>query len=121
MSLSITILRSSVAASLLALALGACASLITGGPLIRDPNGPTGQIIIQNNSSSAVRSVLISACNASSYGLNRLPRGTGIPAGQHMAFTVSAGCWDVMAGNSNNVARRRLSVTANGQAVYTVP
>jgi len=120
MSVPIATLRSPAAFFLLALSFGGCASLITGGPLIRD-NGPRGQIVIMNRSSTAVKSVLISHCSASSYGLNRLSKDAKISAGQSMSFTVSAGCWDVMAGNSNGAPRRRLNVAADGQAVYTIP
>jgi hypothetical protein len=113
--------RTVIASLLLTLCAGGCASLVTGGPLIRNPNDPTGQIVIQNRSSVPVRSVLISPCSASSYGLNRLSKGGSVPAGSSVSFTVSAGCWDVMAGNSNSAPRRRLQVAADAQAVYTIP
>jgi hypothetical protein len=79
------------------LALGGCADLVTGGPLIR-PGEPLGAIEVVNNSGYQLNAVLISACEASTYGLNRLPSGVAIPAGGAYTFTVSAGCWDVAAG-----------------------
>jgi len=79
------------------LATGGC-SLITGGELIR-PGEPTGAIEIRNVSRSAgIDVVMMSDCSASTYGLNRLPSGYSIPPGGSYRFTVSAGCWDVGAG-----------------------
>ena len=81
-----------------ATAMGGCASLITGGDLVREGE-PTGTLQIRNVSqTSSIDVVLISSCEAASYGLNRLPSGTSIPAGGVYNFTVSAGCWDVGAG-----------------------
>lgn len=94
------ILRVAAAATSIGLAgsLGGCASLITGGELIR-PGEPTGSLQIQNVSgANAIDVVLVSTCSASTYGLNRLPSGYSIPPGGSYTFTVSAGCWDVGAG-----------------------
>ena len=74
-----------------------CASLVTGGPLIREGE-PTGVIQVANASNETITVVLISACSAASYGLNRMGNGQTIPGGQAMNFTVSAGCWDVSVG-----------------------
>lgn len=80
------------------IATGGCASLITGGPLIR-PGEPTGYLEVRNVSRSAgIDVVMMSDCSASTYGLNRLPGGYSIPPGGSYRFTVSAGCWDVGAG-----------------------
>jgi hypothetical protein len=100
----------------------ACASMITGGKLIRDPNAPTGVIVVQNGSSAPVNVVLISHCSASTYGLNRLPKDTEIPSGYSYRFTVTAGCWDVSAGSTytSSEARQRMDVEANGGVRYTV-
>lgn len=95
-------------------------SLLTGGKLITNPNAPTGQIVVRNASSMSVTAVLISACSASSYGLNRMGRGQRIDPGADRAFTVTAGCWDVMAGNTTHNARQRMQVPAHGAFVYTV-
>lgn len=94
-----TMLRIAAVGALIATltATGGCASLITGGDLIR-PGEPTGTIRVTNVSSGAINVVLISDCNASTYGLNRLPSGYSIPPGGSYRFTVSAGCWDVGAG-----------------------
>lgn len=90
------ILRAVVAATVIG--LGGCASLITGGELIR-PGEPTGSLEIRNVSrGNSIDVVLVSTCSASTYGLNRLPSNYSIPPGGSYTFTVSAGCWDVGAG-----------------------
>ena len=98
-----------------------CMSLVTGGPLVRSGE-PTGTLVVENASGIPLNVVLISACSASTYGLNRLPRGTGIPPGGRYPFTVSAGCWDVDAGSTatGGEARQRMSVEAGRTTVYTV-
>jgi hypothetical protein len=101
-------------------ALSGCAGLLTGGPLIRNDGDPTGVIVVANESGETVSSVLISHCSVSSYGLNRLPRGTEIAPGQAYEFTVSAGCWDVLAGNAGAEARQRMDVPAGSGVRYTV-
>lgn len=102
----------------LVLAAPGCANLLTGGPLVRDGE-PTGTLVVENASGIPLNVVLISACSASTYGLNRLPRGTAIPPVGRYPFTVSAGCWDVLAGNAGASARRRMDVGAGGTTVYT--
>jgi hypothetical protein len=100
--------------------LSACESLITGGDLIR-PGEPTGIIEVNNASSVMVDVVLISDCEASSYGLNRLPDGVAIQPGSAYQFEVSAGCWDVDAGSIGyGEARKRMHVDAGGGVRYTV-
>jgi hypothetical protein len=100
--------------------LSACSSLITGGDLIR-PGEATGVIEVINQTSNVVDVVLISECNASTYGLNRMPDGVGIGTGQSYQFTVSAGCWDVDAGSFGvGEARQRMTVSAGGLTSYTV-
>lgn len=99
-----------------------CAGMITGGPLVR-PGEPTGIIRVSNASRYMVDVVLISACNVSTYGLNRLPSGTGIGPGRSYDFVVSAGCWDVAAGSvsgGGQEARQRMHIQANGGVNYTV-
>jgi len=94
------LLRAVAAATLIGLAggLGGCASLITGGELIR-PGEPTGGLQIRNVSgTNSIDVVLVSDCSAHTYGLNRLPSGYRIPPGGSYTFTLSAGCWDVGAG-----------------------
>ncbi len=103
-----------------ALVLAGCEAMITGGDLIR-PGEPTGLIEVVNNSDTILDVVLISNCDASTYGLNRLPEGTWIPFGESYAFEVSAGCWDVDAGSAGvGEARQRMSVAANGVTRYTI-
>lgn len=100
--------------------LSGCESMITGGPLIR-PGEPTGTIIVQNNTSGNIDVVSISDCDASTYGLDRLPGDTAIGPGQSYSFTVSAGCWDVDAGAfGKGEARQRMNVSAGGSTRYTV-
>jgi hypothetical protein len=114
--------RAQLVALLPLLATAACASMITGGNLIRDPNAPTGVIVVQNGSSAPVNVVLISHCSASTYGLNRLPKNTEIDPGYSYRFTVTAGCWDVAAGSTHtsSEARHRMQVEAGGGVRYTV-
>lgn len=101
-------------------ALVGCASLVTGGPLVR-PGEPTGTIEVYNGSAHQLDVVLISDCDAGSYGLNRLPDGKAIAQGSSYQFTVSAGCWDVDAGAFGvGEARQRMQVDAGGNTRYTV-
>jgi hypothetical protein len=94
--------------------------MITGGELIR-PSEPTGIIRVVNATGGNIDVVSISNCNASTYGLNRLPEGTVIPPGSSYDFTVSAGCWDVDAGSVGvGEARQRMQVEAYGGVEYTV-
>jgi hypothetical protein len=104
----------------LAAALGGCAGLVTGGPLIR-PGEPTGWIEVVNRSGRNIDAVLISDCDAASYGLNRLPSGTAIPSGGRYRFEVSAGCWDVDAGTFGyGEARQRMRIPAGGVQPYVI-
>jgi hypothetical protein len=113
-----TVVRGGLVAAVVLLA--GCSSLITGGDLIR-PGEATGIIEVINQSGLTVDVVLISECNASTYGLNRLPQGTIIPPGHAYEFTVSAGCWDVDAGVVGyGEARQRMTVAAGGITSYTV-
>lgn len=93
-------------------ALAGCADLVTGGPLIR-PGEPQGAIRVVNTTGGRLDAVLISACSASTYGLNRLPSGMAIPAGRSYDFPVSAGCWDIAGGTIGvGDARGRVQVPA---------
>lgn len=116
------LLRAAAAATIIGLAggLGGCASLITGGDLIR-PGEPTGTIRVSNVGGGVINVILISACSASTYGLNRLPSGYAVPPGRSYDFTVSAGCWDVAVGRVGyGDARRRFEVRAGGGVNYSV-
>ena len=115
------LMRGALAAISVALLVG-CASMVTGGPLIR-PGEPTGTIRVSNASPYMVDVVLISACSASTYGLNRLPDGMAIPSGRSYDFTVSAGCWDVGAGSvsgGGQEAYQRMNIAPGGGVNYTV-
>lgn len=74
-----------------------------------------------NASDDNIDVVLISACNAASCGLNRLPEGAAIPPGGSYDFTVSAGCWDVDVGRVGyGEVRRRMQIEAYGGVEHTV-
>lgn len=111
-----------LAVTLFVLPLAACngSDWITGGDLVV-PGTATGTIEVVNATGNDLHAVLISNCDASTYGLNRLPDGTVIPPGSSFAFTVSAGCWDVDAGTLGvGEARQRMDVAAGGLTRYTV-
>ena len=100
--------------------LAGCMSLFTGGPLIMDPNLPTGEIVINNQSGRSIVGVSISNCRASTYGPNRMERGESIPHGRQRSFTVSVGCWDVyVRGYDGSSQRQRMEVGTNGMR-YTL-
>ncbi len=110
------------AALLFVVPLAACSgdAWITGGDLV-EPGTSTGTIEVLNATSNQLNAVLISNCNASTSGLNRLPDGLAIPSGGSYQWTVSAGCWDVDAGTFGvGEARQRMSVAAGGVTRYTV-
>ena len=114
-----TLIKSAAALACVAV-LSACSSLITGGDLIR-PGEATGTIEVVNNTSGTLDVVLISECNASTYGLDRMGDNEVIPPGASRAFTVSAGCWDVDAGAFGvGEARQRMTVSPGGITRYTV-
>jgi hypothetical protein len=114
-----TMLRGAAALACLSV-LAACSSLITGGDLIR-PGEATGTIEVINNTGGNLDVVLISECNASTYGLDRMGDTEVIPPGGARAFTVSAGCWDVDAGAFGvGEARQRMTVAPGGITQYTV-
>ena len=109
-----------VLAALCLAALAACSSLITGGELIR-PGEPTAVIEVINSTGNNIHAVLISECNASTYGLNRMASGEVIAPGQSRQFTVSAGCWDVDAGTLGvGEARQRMTLPANSIQPYEI-
>ena len=94
--------------------------MITGGELIR-PGEPTGTIEAINNTGGTLDVVLISECDASTYGLDRMAENEVISDGASRAFTVSAGCWDVDAGAFGvGEARQRMTVAPGGITTYTV-
>lgn len=111
-----TFARAALAACGLLLSASCASDLVTGGPLLR-AGEPVGAIDVGNASGGQINVVLISACSASTYGLNRLPSGMAIPSGGSYRFPVSAGCWDVAAGSTAAMVegRQRLNV-APGQA-----
>ena len=111
-----------LAASIVLAALGGCSgdAWITGGDLIR-PGEPTGTLTVVNGTSGSIDVISISDCDASTYGLDRLPDDVALAPGQAYSFTVSAGCWDVDAGAFGvGEARHRLDVAAGGITEYTV-
>lgn len=106
--------RALMAAALLGLAATTtgCESLITGGDLIRE-GLPMSRFTFENRSSQPFDVILISTCEASSYGLNRLPSGVVIRQGQSYTWDVSAGCYDVAAGAIGvGDTRKRINIPA---------
>lgn len=103
-----------------AAALAGCASLITGGDLIR-PGEPTVQFTFENTSGQVIDTILISTCEASSYGLDRLPNGVAVGPGQSYTWTVSPGCYDVMAGavGVGSTPGKRIQVPSGRNFVLT--
>ena len=103
-----------------AAALAGCASLITGGDLIR-PGEPTVQFTFENTSTQPIDTILISTCEAASYGLDRLPEGVTVGRGQSYTWTISPGCYDVMAGavGVGSTSGKRIQIPANRDFVLT--
>ena len=102
------------------IALSGCGDLVTGGPLIR-PGEPLAVIRVINQTGDQLHAVLISNCDASTYGLNRLPSGMAIPVGGGYDFTVSAGCWDVAGGTIGvGDARGRIQVGPGQTFRFTI-
>ena len=85
-----------------AFALTGCATLV--GAELAPAGQPTTTLIVTNNSGMPINALTISKCNAMSHGLNRLSSGDYIPQGGSRSFTITAGCWDVMAGSSSGMA-----------------
>lgn len=109
-----------LAAGAAALTAAGCASLITGGDLIREGE-PTVSFTFENVSNQPIDTVLISTCDASSYGLDRLPDGVVVGPGQSYRWTISAGCYDVMAGavGYGSTPGKRIRVPAGRPTVLT--
>lgn len=112
------VLKGALALSLLAATSG-CASLITGGDLVRE-GVPMARLVFENSSNGQViDTILISTCDASSYGLDRLPNDVAVGPGQSYAWDVSAGCYDVMAGRvgQGSTPGQRINIPA-GRTFY---
>lgn len=108
-----TVLKGVLALSMLAATSG-CASLITGGDLIREGE-PMARFVFENRSNGQpFDTILISTCDASSYGLDRLPDGVTVNPGQSYQWDVSAGCYDVMAGmvGQGSTSGERINIPA---------
>lgn len=104
----------------LALTLAVAGCSVTGGDLIR-PGEPTATLIVDNASGGWIDAVVISDCDNFTYGLNRLGQGESIPPGGEASFTLSAGCWDVGAGEyAGGEAYDRMVLTAGMIMTYTV-
>lgn len=105
--------------------LAGCASTaLTGstGTNLANANGATGTIRIINESGEYLDVVLISDCDAFTYGMNnQLPQNEGIPNGGSYDFTVPAGCWDVAAGAVGvGDTRHRMEIPPNGIFELTI-
>ena len=108
-------LKAGAAALVGALSLSGCMSLITGGDLIREGE-PMARFTFENRlQSQPFDTILISTCDASSYGLDRLPEGVVIRPGQSYSWDVSAGCYDIMVGNvgDGSTPGKRIRIPAN--------
>jgi hypothetical protein len=103
----------SLAIGLMVLQAG-CAGLM-GGELVRQGTA-TGTLRVINGSGTTVTQVLISQCDASSYGLNRMPSGMVLQSGASWDVTVSSGCYDLMVGYGTATgyaaARQKVNVSA---------
>lgn len=103
-------------AAIAPLPLYACSSM-TGGELLREGE-PTATLRVTNDASNAFTAITISQCDAMSHGFNRLPSGVNVPSGASYDFTVSTGCYDVMAGwgetNGYSSSKDRVTVTQPG-------
>lgn len=99
---------------------GGCAGLM-GGELVRE-GVATGTLRIINGSGTTVTQVLISECDASSYGMNRMPSGMKLQPGAAWTVSVSAGCYDLMMGYGTATgyaaARQRVNVTAGRETSF---
>jgi hypothetical protein len=111
------------AAGFIALA-GCSTTAITGstGTNLASANGATGTIRIINDSGEFLDVVLISDCDAFTYGMeNQLPPNTGIADGSYYDFVVPSGCWDVAAGAVGvGDTRHRLELPPNGIFELTI-
>ncbi|MFW2342560.1 hypothetical protein [Brevundimonas sp.] len=110
-----TYLKAGAVAAAMGLALSGCMSLITGGDLIREGE-PMARFTFENRSQGQpIDVVLISTCDASSYGLNRLPLGVEVGPGQSWSWDISAGCYEVMVGNvgDGSTPGKRIRIPAN--------
>jgi hypothetical protein len=115
--------RGLIAAGLIALA-GCSTTALTGstGTNLANANGATGTIRVINDSGEYIDVVLISDCDAFTYGMeNQLPPNEGIPHGSYYDFIVPSGCWDVAAGSIGvGDARQRLNLPPNGIFELTI-
>jgi hypothetical protein len=106
-------------AAAMAAGLAGC-DTITGGPLIR-PGEPTATLIIINETYGYLDAVVISDCNAMSYGFNRLGDNESIPPGGERSFVLSAGCWDVGTGEfAGGEAYERMTLYPNDVMRYRI-
>lgn len=110
--------RSLMLAALLLLA--GCAGLFASSPLITDPNRPTGELLINNQSGITVIKVQIDPCERSTFSGDRLGSDEVIPHGRQRSFMVTIGCWDIrLTGRDGSTVVKRLQVNTNGMR-YTV-
>jgi len=96
--------------------LGAC----TAGPLVEEGE-PTGYLRLVNNMGAPITVVLLSRCEASTHGLNRL--NTPIASGKSFTFELGAGCWDIRADTDitgdYTYQRARIKIEAGGMLNLT--
>jgi hypothetical protein len=104
--------------------LAGCSTVTTGstGTNLASAGGATGTIRIINDSGEYINVVLLSDCDAFTYGMdNKLGQNDGIAHGSYRDFTVPAGCWDVAAGSIGvGDVRQRMEIPGNGIFEFTV-
>lgn len=102
--------------------LAGCSTTGSTGTNLATANGATGTIRIINDSGNYIDALLISDCDAFTYGTNNLlGPSNGIPDGGYRDFEVPAGCWDVAVGAVGvGDVRQRMNIGANGIFEFTV-
>lgn len=81
---------------------------------------PWGALVVDNRTGGPIDVVLISKCNAMSYGLNRLSK-PPIPNGQRLAFRVGTGCWDVTVGRGGGCCNGTCSGSQSSALKFHTP
>ncbi|HVH45661.1 MAG TPA: hypothetical protein VM925_25075 [Labilithrix sp.] len=107
-----------VSVALVGVLVSGCAAMLTGGPLIEDPNGPIGTMTFVNHSSRDIHNVYLTRCSNSTYGGNRLD-GPDIEGGGKHTFKMSPGCWSIRIDGKGTRGTKSFEVVANQDVVVT--
>jgi hypothetical protein len=97
--------------------LPGCASMLTGGDLIEDPNGPTGTLTVVNNAGRDIVNLYVTRCSNSTYGGRRNDKEIG--GGEKYSMTVTPGCWTVRIG-SDRIGKGEASVNVEAGKEFTL-